>query len=211
MMLDDGQVERRVRLLRPIERHAIGLDALAHTHWEEADRETFATAWASELTEIPEFSTSTFHVVTGLLLPIWKRIPDETCKVYRLQTDDGERVIGRVISPAAISSLYRNLGQDGAPSIGASDAWAAVVDGRSVLRLTDGLQLRRVRVMNDYRLELIGFTEGMRDRLRAMGLFSEVISWKLRFFVPVGAAGEEIVAHLIERHPITGLSDRDAA
>ena len=53
LMLDDGQVERRVRLLRPIERHAIGLDALAQTHWEEADRETFATAWASELAEDP--------------------------------------------------------------------------------------------------------------------------------------------------------------
>ena len=149
--------------------------------------------------------------MTGLLLPIWKRIPDETCKVYRLQTDDGERVIGRVISPAALSALYRNLGQDGAPSIGANEAWATVVDGRSVLQLTDGLQLRRVRVMNDHRVELMGFTEGMRDRLRAMGLFSEIISWKLRFFVPVGAAGEEILARLIERHPITGLSDRDAA
>jgi predicted RNA methylase len=211
MMLDDGQVERRVRLLRPIERHAIGLDALAQTHWEEVDRESFETAWASELAEVPEFSTSTFHVVTGLLLPIWKRIPDETCKVYRLQTDDGERVIGRVISPAAISSLYRNLGQDGAPSIGANEAWAAVVDGRCVLQLTDGLHLRRVRVMNEYRVELTGFTEGMRERLRAIGLFSEIIAWKLRFFVPVGVAGEEVLARLIERHSITALSNRDAA
>ena len=149
--------------------------------------------------------------MTGLLLPIWKRIPDETCKVYRLQTDDGERVIGRVISPAAISSLYRNLGQDGVSSIGANEASARVVDGRSVLQLADGLQLRRVRVMNDHRIELVGFTEGMRDRLRAMGLFSEIIAWKLRFFVPVGAAGEETLARLIERHPITGLTDRDAA
>jgi len=211
IMLDDGQVERRVRLLRPIERHAIGLDALAQTHWEETDQETFATAWTSELAEVPEFSTSTFHVVTGLLLPIWKRIPDETCKVYRLQTDGGQRVIGRVISAAALSSLYRNLGQDGTPSIGVNEAWRPVVDGRSVLQLADGLQLRRVRVMNDYRVELISFTEGMRDRLRAIGLFSEIIAWKLRFFVPIGAAGEEILARLTERHPITGLTDRDAA
>jgi hypothetical protein len=29
--------------------------------------------------------------------------------------------------------------------------------------------------------------------------------------VPMGAAGEEILARLIERHPITALSDRDAA
>ncbi len=37
--------------------------------------------------------------------------------------------------------------------------------------------------------ELTGFTEAMRDRLRAYSLFSEIISWKLRFFVPVDASG----------------------
>ena len=93
----------------------------------------------------------------------------------------------------------------------ASDAWAAVLDGRNVLHLADGLQLRRARVMNDTRVELVGFTEGMRDRLRAMGLFPEIISWKLRFFVPVGSAGPEIVARLLERYPLTGVIDRNAA
>ena len=211
LMLDDGEVEHRVRLLRPTERHAIGLEALGQTHWEETDRDGFVAAWTSELAEVPEFSTSTFHVVTGLLLPIWKRIPDETCKVYRLQTDDGERVIGRLISSAGLAVLYRNLGQDGAPAMNAGDAWATVLDGRGALRLADGLQLRRARVMNDHRVELTGFTEGMRDRLRAMGLFSEIIAWKLRFFVPVGTAGPEILRRLLERHPLIGVVERDAA
>jgi hypothetical protein len=211
LMLDDGEVEQRVRLLRPTERHAIGREALAQTHWEETDRDSFVAAWTSELAEVPEFSTRTFHVVTGLLLPIWKRIPDETCKVYRLQTNDGERVIGRLISPAGLAVLYRNLGQDGVPAMNAGDAWATVLDGRGALRLADGLQLRRVRVMNDHRVELTGFTEGMRDRLRAMGLFSEIIAWKLRFFVPFGTAGPEVLGRLLERHPLTGVVDRDAA
>jgi hypothetical protein len=35
------------------------------------------------------------------------------------------------------------------------------------------------RVMSAHRLELTGFTEAMRDRLRAYGLFSEIISWNL--------------------------------
>ena len=74
-MLDDGSVEQRVRLLRPMERHAIGLEALAEANWEETSRETFMAAWTAELADVPEFSTSTFHVVTGLLLPVWKRIP----------------------------------------------------------------------------------------------------------------------------------------
>ncbi len=211
LMLDDGEVERRVRLLRPTERHAIGLDALSHTHWGEVDRGRFIAAWTAELADVPEFTTSTFHVVTGLLLPIWKRIPDESCKVYRLQTDDGERIIGRLISPAALSALLHNLGQEGLPTLSAGDAWAAVREGRATLQLADGLQLRRVRVMNEHRIELSGFTEGMRDRLRAFGLFSEIIAWKLRFFVPTGSTGEEILARLVERHSLTAVIVRDAA
>ena len=54
-------------------------------------------------------------------------------------------------------------------------------------------------------------TEGMRGRLTAMGLFHEIISWKLRFFVPVGSAGPEIFARLLERYPLTGVSQRAAA
>jgi hypothetical protein len=73
------------------------------------------------------------------------------------------------------------------------------------------MRLRRVRVMNDYRVELSGFTEGMRDRLRAFDLFSEIIAWKPRFFVPVGDAGREVFARLIERYAIIGVADRDAA
>jgi hypothetical protein len=71
-MTDDGAVERRVRLLRPAERNAIALDALAETNWETVDQQAFAAAWATELATVPEFSTATFHIVTGLLLPIWK-------------------------------------------------------------------------------------------------------------------------------------------
>src|SRR5262249_26292579 len=39
VMLDDGAVERRIRLLRPMERTALSLAALSQTHWERADRD----------------------------------------------------------------------------------------------------------------------------------------------------------------------------
>ena len=44
---------------------------------------------------MPAFSESTLPIVAGLLLPVWKRLPNESTRVYRLQTDDGERIIGR--------------------------------------------------------------------------------------------------------------------
>ena len=211
IMLDDGTVERRVRLLRPIESHAMSVDALAQTTWEEVDQERFAAAWSAELATVPEFTTSTFHVVTGLLLPIWTRIPDEICKVYRLQTDDGERIIGRVISPAGLPTLYRNLGHSVADTLDPDTAWKSVVDGGNVLHLADGLQVRRARVMHEYRVELCGFTDAMRDRLRAYGLFAEIIAWKLRFFIPTGDNGAVIMKRVVDWKPVVALANRDAA
>jgi predicted RNA methylase len=206
LMLDDGQVERRVRLLRPMERPAFALDALAHTHWQPADRERFAAAWEAEIAETPVFTESRIHIVTGLLLPIWRRLPDEGCRVYRLQTDDGERVIGRLVSPAWVARTVETE----TLVLSSDEAWTAVFDGRTVLELADGLQLRRARVMGVFRVELSGFTDGMVDRLKAMGLVSEIIAWRLRLFVPTGANGPSILGALLDRHPLARIADRAA-
>ena len=104
-MLDDGEIERRVRLIRPMEQHSVPLRMMAESHWVEADRARFVAAWQAELAEVPEFTDSTIHVVSGLLLPIWKRLPNELTRVYRLQTDAGERVIGRKVSAAWVANV----------------------------------------------------------------------------------------------------------
>jgi hypothetical protein len=206
LMLDDGEVERRVRLLRPMERTALPLNALAQTQWRETDGDAFAAAWQAEVAGVPEFSTSTFHVVTGLLLPIWRRLPEEGCRVYRLQTDEGERVIGRLVSPAWVAQA---VAAD-QPTLSPTDAWTALLDGRTVLVLADGLQLRRSKVMGEFRVELLGFTDGMVDRLKAMGLVSEIISWRLRLFVPTGANGPAILGVVLARYPLARIADRAA-
>ena len=207
MMLDDGEIERRVCLIRPMEQHYAPLRMMDESHWEEADRARFAAAWQAELADIPEFSDSTIHIVAGLLLPIWKRLPDESTRVYRLQTDAGERIIGRRVSPAWAA----NAASQGASTLTPEHAFAALMEGSTVLDLAEGLQLRRARVMSAYRLELTGFTEAMRERLRAYGLFSEIISWKLRFFVPADASGVSILTKLLDTYPVARISEREAA
>jgi hypothetical protein len=207
LMLDDGEIERRVRLIRPMEQHHASFKMMADSHWEEVDQDTFALAWTRELDDVPPFTESTLHIVAGLLLPVWKRLPNESTRVYRLQTDDGERIIGRRVSPAWAA----NAVETGVTNLSAEDAYAALVDGRTILDLTEGLQLRRVRVMGANRIELSGFTEAMRERLRAYGLFTEIISWKLRFFVPVDADGPAILGKLLDTYRIARISDREAA
>ena len=207
VMLDDGEIERRVRLIRPMEAQNVPVRMMGETHWIEAGEGTFATAWNTELAEIPEFSDSTIHVVAGLLLPIWKRLPNESTRVYRLQTDDGERIVGRRVSPAWVAEATAT----GATTLTPDDAFAALIDGRTILDLAEGLQLRRVRVMGAHRIELSGFTDTMRDRLRAYGLFHEIISWKLRMFVPIDASGAGVLAKVLERYPVERVSEREAA
>jgi len=204
--LDDGDVEGRIRLLRPMERRAMPLDALAGSHWEGVDEATFSAAWQAEIDGLPEFVESTFHVVTGLLLPIWRRLPDDGCRVYRLQAD-GERVIGRLVSPAWVADA---LGTQ-APAVAPAVAWSSVLAKGAVLQLADGLAVRRSSVMHVGRVELTGFTDGMVDRLKAMGLVSEIISWRLRLFVPTSEQGEEILSLLLERHPLARVVDRVTA
>ena len=208
IMLDDGSLQPRVALIRPMDELRFEIRQLDETNWEEADKQVFAAAWNAEVANVPEFSTSTLHVVSGLLLPIWKLLPQDYCRVYRLQTDDGERIVGRVIAPAGLSRLCNNFGIDRSEVLDPEQAWRSVLDGSSMISLVGDMTLRRVRVMSDNRVELTGFSDGTRDWLRSIGLFSEMIAWKLRFFIPVTDEGAAILSRLLQRHRLLNVVSR---
>src|SRR6185312_6833402 len=98
-----------------------------------------------------------------------------------------------------------------APALTPEGAFAALMDGRTILDLAEDLQLRRVRVMGANRIELSGFTDTMRDRLKAYGLFHEIISWKLRMFVPTDASGVGVLGTVLEHYPLERIGAREAA
>jgi len=204
LMLDDGTIEPRLRLIRPTDASTVPAKIMEDTHWLEADRSAFSAAWTGELAEVPEFSEATLHIVAGLLLPIWKQLPQDETRVYRLQTDDGHRIIGRRVSPAWVATT---LASD-APKLTAAQVHALVLEGKTVVRLAEGMELHRSRVMGVNRIELSGFTEAAKDRLKADGFFSEIISWKLRLFCPADASGINVLDRLLARCPVTGLHAR---
>ncbi len=208
VMLEDGSIEDRVNLVRPTEEMRLETRHLDESHWQIATEADFAAAWNAEIADLPEFTSATLHIVTGLLLPIWKHLPEEFGRVYRLQTDDGERIIGRTIAAGQLSTFCRNLGVDQSIVIGADEIWDMLVAGAAVIELAGGLTLRRMRIMSDYRVELTGFTPGMTAWLKSIGLFSEMISWKTRFFIPRSAEGPAILARLMDRHRLVATADR---
>lgn len=208
VMLDDGSIQPRVALIRPMDEIRFEVRQLEETNWEEVDEQSFSAAWEAEVASLAEFSVSTMHVVSGLLLPIWKLLPQDYCRVYRLHTDEGERIVGRLVSPEGLTRLCRNFGLDQTEVVSAAEIWQLLLGGSAVVALAGNMTLRRVRVMNDYRVELIGFADGMRERLRSVGLFSEMIAWKVRFFIPTSEEGPAILSRLIERHRIVDVAGR---
>jgi len=207
VMLDDGEVERRLRLTRPMDHVNLAVQMLDDSNWREAAPDEFEAAWQREVDGVPAFSDSTIHIVTGLLLPIWKRLPNDATRVVRLQLDDGARIIGRKVSPAWVAAMSAEAGID----MATCDVLTAVMNAGAIVDLAENLQLRRSRVMGVNRLELCGFADAMRDRLRTYGCFSEIISWKLRFFVPIDERGPDILDRILKTYPLTGVRDREAA
>jgi hypothetical protein len=98
-----------------------------------------------------------------------------------------------------------------APTLAGPEAIALLTEGKTLIELAEGLQLRRSLVMHVARIELTGFADTVLDQLKAAGLMSEIIAWKLRLFVPLGDAAPAIIERILARYPIVRLIDRMAA
>lgn len=201
LMQDDGSVTPRVRLIRPNAREVMPVEALEKSQWREIDENSFRSAWEAEVSEIPPFTETRFHMVVGLLLPVWKQFPEENTRVYRLQTDCGQRLIGRLVSPATAAALKETLLSE-VPALSAAEAADTIIRDNTGLILRDGLTLKRSLVLGRHRIELAGFSDLDVPRLKSLGLMSEIIAWKLRLFVPVGDDAAKILGRLFDLYPL---------
>jgi hypothetical protein len=124
-------------------------------------------------------------LVSGLLLPIWSSLPDKATSVRRLKAPDGRRWLGRVLDPGQIPSLKVALGlSDVAQAVGdGASAGAMVLDEGASVSLTGGFWLRRAKVMDRQRIEVVGAGPS-RPTFIALGCFVEIIAYTPRVFVP---------------------------
>ena len=198
---EDGTVEDRYRLIRPAQRASLSgrVQTLATGGGREGG--VFRSVARRTCDDPLEMTLTTFHMVSGLLLPLWKTLPHKNPKIYRLQTDDGERFIGRLIEAEQMPALCESFGLGGAQSLTAGDAFEALMTRDASLSLQGGLTLKAARVMGAKRIELTGFSDRDLDRLKSLGLWSEIIAYRLRLFVPVDAiAGKTVLERLFSAY-----------
>lgn len=198
---DDDRLLPAVRLRRPEGKSLETARAFAESAWAAAGPDAWRAAWEGEIAAADPWRTRELTLATGLLLPVWARLPAKGAQVRRVKAPDGRRWLGRALDPSQVAALKAALGVTSL-----AEAWA---DGGLVLRetlergvqlgLAGGLWLRRARVMDRWRLEVVG---GASDRaaLTAMGCFTEIIAYALRVFAPVDRP--EVVAAVLGRHAV---------
>ena len=197
-MFDDGGVQERVRLLRPATRDAMAKAEFDASNWRRTDERHWRMLWDHEIGELPTHWESRFWLASGLLLPVWDRLPAENMRVRRLSADTGEALIGRVLDAEQVHAVRTSFGLDGGPAMTGAEAFEAVMERGKALALANGWRLARRRVMGGSRVEIEGPADTDLPALRRMGCTVEMISWRTRVFVP----GANTIERILDRWPL---------
>ena len=193
---DQGGVIPRVLLVRPQKETRVPVDKLESSTWKQVSADAFVAAWSKEVDQLPRFTTDYIHLVTGILLPIWKMLPQKNNRVYRLQTSDGEKILGRVVSAVDIQSVAEQLGLKN-KLLSPQELVSLVLNEGYSQQLPGGITLRRSYIAAEPRIELVNAIS-LAERLLAVGCFTEIINWKKRVFIPVSDKAPAILAAVIE-------------
>ena len=185
---DDGEIIRRYELLRPTRVERMRQDLFLEASWEEASAAEFSALWAAEVEEVRgRIRTDTIYLVTGLLLPVWDRLPDNHVQVWRLTTDDGQSFLGRLVPAPIVPELAAAFGIDASIAVSSADIAKHVMSTGETSAI-GAYRLKRSLVAGQQRLELLDWPYTRLAELKAAGCFTEIIQHKTRLFVPVGSA-----------------------
>ena len=183
-MFEDGGVEARVRLVRPAAREPMAAEELAASNWKDAGGDRWRSLWDTEIEGLPSHTESRLWLVTGLLLPIWDRLPGENMRVRRLATDAGESLLGRVLTPEQAHAFRDAFGLAGGPVMSPAEMHEAILTRGASFDLANGWRLARRRLMGAGRVEIEGPADGDLAALKRVGCATEIVSWRTRVFVP---------------------------
>ena len=207
---DENRLITAVRLVRPDDRQTMAEKTFEESAWKPAEVSTWRRVWDQEVAGTDPWRTRELTLATGLLFPIWGRLPARGCSVRRVRAPDGRRWLGRVLDQVQARTLKTSLGLTDVAEVWADGARTAatILDRNVQLSLEGGLWLKRSRVMDRWRIEVVGGRTD-RDALVASGCFVEIIAYTPRVFVPVERP--TVLEAVLRRHPVQTVLDGQAA
>ena len=193
LLADDGTRVARFELVRPLKHGHLTAEQLEESNWEPVDFAEFRRLWQAEVGEAAaSHKRERLHLATGLLLPVWDKLPSDYVRVSRISARDGRSLLGREVPLHCVPQLCQALGLEDEHAFSAEQIVDAVLTGGRPMQVKgrEALTLKRSLVNGTQRLELAGWSAARLDWYKAQGCFTEIIRYQTRLFVPTtGAAG----------------------
>jgi hypothetical protein len=160
--------------------------------------------WGEQHDRVPKTKTRKIHLITGALLPIWDRLPQEHVRVMRLKLDTGEKLLGRLIPDKSLNGVLKKLNVDKSTvAYTPEQAYNAILDNGETIQLANDWTLKRVKTQGMNRIEVTGETLWrFETQLEQSGALIERISYKTRVFVPTGDDGIAVMKEILAISPI---------
>ena len=162
----------------------------------------FEPLWHAEAAAAAErMEIETINIATGLLLPIWNKLPRDEVRVWHIADKAGRSWLGRIVPDADLGKLSTKLGIaikiDIDPEVRVK---SAIAQGRKVDLPGTEMSIWPSLVNGSRRIELKGFAPEKLDWYKSLGGFTEIIAYKTRLFLPVEKA-PAIIALLTGANP----------
>lgn len=177
-------------------------DELVPDRYEKLSAKEAEKLWNEELKKAPKTISHDEHLISGSLLPIWNRLRGHT-RIMRVQTVEGERMIGRIIPRREVESTLANLGASSSTiKMTAEEIHSNVLDHNYSIRLANDWKILRRKVSGEWRIELKGPMYRELDLLSKYGVFMERINYDSRYFIPTSSDGIATIESIIKNAPI---------
>ena len=180
----------------------------------EVPKKEWQSAWDEDLKEVPAYNESEVHMITGALLPIWGKLPENgNIKARRITTSDGEQYLGRIIAPDIIDSVLRGLSVNVKKThhTGAELRDAILKQGKTITFNGDTggvITVSKKRVSGENRMEIVapnmyGFQRTHPD------IISEYIQYRNRYFIPDNKNGEMLLQKLSDENGVRSIGESE--
>ena len=198
VMADDGDVITVVQLVRPTKRERIRQSLLDESSWEPVDETAFETLWRAEAEAAAvRLDVEPVNLATGLLLPIWNKLPGDFVSVSRISDASGQSYLGRHVAEADLGKLASTLGIAIDIDLNVPTLVTALARRGTRVQLPGTpLTLVSVLVNGSTRIEVKDYVPTRLDWYKSLGCFTEIVSYKTRLFVPIDRA-EPIIGELM--------------
>lgn len=196
-----GNVTDNFKLIGQVKNDYIAQNRF-YGNWFEIEPAEAEKLWNEELSKLPKFRKENLHLISGVVLPVWDKLPTENVRIYRVLTSDGEMLIGRVVSEDMIDETLRRLGSSRIKEkIATKDLIAGIKSGDTV-HLENNWKIVQRKVSGENRIEIVGPSYEHYDLLTKKGVFTERIQYNTRYFVPADTDTEKIIDEILKLSPV---------